>query len=334
MAMEEPHESAPQPTAAPHGPPLPPSTEVVTGVAEGVWRKFVAYTAGTLPLPSRRAALDRLLYGLAQPVLGLRVLAADRALLREGLQPALLLGTFCALLAMLGDDSWGEFPRKFYRTFVALAPVPSILFANHYSRLAAFAHRSLGLGACDLRRGTLWQAFLHALMQAIIVTIALAPLFALLTILPLLGKALAATVGALWALHWVVVEAFDSARVIYLTSAPQQPAPAEVWFVRASLRLGERLPYIGALLRLFGRACRRLSAPWREEILLTERHRGLVFGFALTTAALLAIPFLNLLFRPIIIVASVHLLARLRAAGEATDSAPDPALGDSKSSPT
>jgi len=36
-----------------------------------------------------------------------------------------------------------------------------------------------------------------------------------------------------------------------------------------------------------------------------------VAGFGLTTAALLAMPVLNLFFRPIVIVASVHLLGHV-----------------------
>lgn len=284
--------------------------------AAGPWQRIKDYAAGTSPLPPAGARIERFLYGLAQPLLGLRVLLSDRTLFKEALMPALLLGGFCALVAMLGEGTLAKVPRTFYRTFVVLAPVPSILFANHYSRLSASAHRSLQFGACDARRTTIWRAFVHAMMQAIVVAVALAPLFALLTQLPLFGKALAALLGALWALHWIVVEAFDSARVIYLQPARVSIPLREVWFVHATGRLGQRIPYLGVLLRAFARLCGFLSRPWREEIVMTEHHRSLVFGFALMTAALLAIPILNLLFRPIIIVASVHLLARLRQAGE------------------
>jgi hypothetical protein len=296
--------------------PLPPGRGDPTA---GPWQRLRDYAAGLSPLPPKGAALERLLYGLSQPLLGLRVILVDRRLLNESLTPALLLGGFCALLALLGADSLSAVPRKFYRTFVVLAPVPSILFANHYARLAASAHRGLQLGACEARRTTIGRAFLHAVMQTVVVAVALAPLFALLFRLPLLGKLLAAGASALWVLHWIVVEAFDSARVIHLSKAPFAIAPPEVWFVRATQRLGQRIPYIGFLFRAFAHTCRFLSRPWREEIVMTERHKALVFGFALMTAALLAIPILNLLFRPIIIVASVHLLARLREAGESVE---------------
>ena len=47
------------------------------------------------------------------------------------------------------------------------------------------------------------------------------------------------------------------------------------------------------------------------EIELMENNRYVSLGFGLSTAALLAIPGLNLLFRPIILVASSHLLGHL-----------------------
>ena len=45
----------------------------------------------------------------------------------------------CALVASVSHDGatalgwWG----KFYKTFAVLAPLPSLIFANHYARLAA-----------------------------------------------------------------------------------------------------------------------------------------------------------------------------------------------------
>jgi uncharacterized protein involved in cysteine biosynthesis len=53
------------------------------------------------------------------------------------------------------------------------------------------------------------------------------------------------------------------------------------------------------------------SFEWREEMAVAESHPVLVAGFGLTTAALLAAPVVNLFFRPIIIVAAVHLLGQL-----------------------
>jgi uncharacterized protein involved in cysteine biosynthesis len=44
-----------------------------------------------------------------------------------------------------------------------------------------------------------------------------------------------------------------------------------------------------------------------------EGHRTISAGFAFMTATLLAVPVMNLLFRPIILVASSHLLGHLEA---------------------
>jgi hypothetical protein len=83
------------------------------------------------------------------------------------------------------------------------------------------------------------------------------------------------------------------------------------------------------LVRTFARICDRLAVPFREEIALLEQHRALGLGFAVATSALLAIPGLNLLFRPIIIVAASHLLGHLEATEAAHGHPGAPALGPS-----
>jgi uncharacterized protein involved in cysteine biosynthesis len=55
--------------------------------------------------------------------------------------------------------------------------------------------------------------------------------------------------------------------------------------------------------------------PWREEIALVEQHPALMIGFALSTAIILAVPILNLVFRPIVIVGATHVLGQLEIAG-------------------
>src|SRR4051812_37611044 len=146
MSLGDPIER--EPMTAISKPIAPGAQAEPIAAADSVWQRFKGYAAQSSPLPPKGATFERLLYGLAQPLLGLRMLRDDRALLKESLVPAMLLGGFCALVALLGADSLGDLPRKFYRTFVVLAPVPSILFANHYSRLAGSAHRSLQFGAC------------------------------------------------------------------------------------------------------------------------------------------------------------------------------------------
>src|SRR6185295_12256335 len=115
---------------------------------------------------------------------------------------------------------------------------------------------------------------------------------------------------------WVVVEAFDAARVLRPgeTLADLDAAALRIrapWYVRSLFRAADRTPIAGGLLRRFARLCDRLSMPWREEIALVEDHPALVLGFALSTAALLAVPVLNLAFRPIVIIAATHIIGQL-----------------------
>lgn len=315
-----------------------------------VWQQFLSYSKPRASLPIHPSVLHRLLYGCAQPLLALRMLATNRVLLIDALFPALMLAGFCALAALLHlrighlpDDEEAlrafGFWHRFYAAFAMLAPLPSILFAAHYARLAATAHRQLALGDCTPRRDPLFRSALHALKQALVIAIAVAPLIAVAAKVPLFGTALAASLGALWALHWVVVEAFDSARVLLVADAapltgsgpaPVPPAiPAaqvpEIWFVRACAHAGSRIPFIGFVLRWFASLCRYLARPWQEEIALTEQHTVLMLGFAVMTALLLATPILNLLFRPTIIIAAVHLLAHLPADPEKVPSVPEAA---------
>jgi len=86
----------------------------------------------------------------------------------------------------------------------------------------------------------------------------------------------------------------------------------EPWFVRLLRRGAARLPRIlGGPIRLFARLCDKLALDSRGEIALMESNRAVSVGFSLSTAALLATPVLNLLFRPIIIAGSSHLLAQI-----------------------
>ena len=312
-----------------------------------LWQRFLSYSSPNLDVPLPASAIDRFLFGVAQPILALRLLLSEQGFLIDALKPALLLAGFCALAALLHLEIGGTesvqhlgFLRRFYATFAVLAPLPSIVLSTHYARLAAKAYRRFQFGDCAHLRSSLWQAAIHALKQALVIAIAVAPLLGLVKHVPWLGTGLAAMVGALWALHWVVVEAFDSARVAPVSveanppsdnrfenvegrnpQAATAPEPPEVWFVRPMFRLADRLPIGKRMVRWFASFCRYLSRPWQEEIALTEAHPVLVFGFALTTAALLATPVLNLLFRPIIVTAAVALLGQLARSRAPADAA-------------
>jgi uncharacterized protein involved in cysteine biosynthesis len=69
--------------------------------------------------------------------------------------------------------------------------------------------------------------------------------------------------------------------------------------------------FLARPLRWFARLCDKLALDSRGEISVMEANRAVSVGFALSTAALLATPVLNLLFRPIILAGSSHLLGQL-----------------------
>src|SRR3954462_11746005 len=215
--------------------------------------------------------------------------------------------------------------KTFYRTFAVPAPVPSIIFAKHYARLAAQVRWKLGFGACGPREYPLFTSARRAVQQAIVIAIGLAPLAIVWHLIPFLGEWISKLVFGAWAVHWVVVDAYDDARVLLpgetVKSAEEtdRRAPSP-WFVRAFLHGADKIPFrpVAGLLRKFARFCDRLALPWRGEFALMEGQPFISTGFALMTATLLAVPVMNLLFRPIILVASSHLLGHLEAADPAT----------------
>jgi len=262
---------------------------------------------------------EQALYGFAQPILGVRVLLADAELLKEALYPAALLAAACALYASLSADAVGFLGwfKHFYKAFAALAPLPSFFFANHYARLAAMIRWRMGFGACGPREMPWGLLAGRMIRQALIVAIGVAPLLLLTKALPAVGDWISAAVLGIWSLHWVVADAFDDAQVCLpgeslKESIRRDRAAQPPWFVRWLNRGASHLPGIlGAPIRLFARICDRLALDSRGEIAVMESNRAISVGFSLSTAALLATPVLNLLFRPIIIAGSSHLLGQL-----------------------
>jgi uncharacterized protein involved in cysteine biosynthesis len=285
--------------------------------------RLALYGRTALPPPAKELAAERVAYGMAQPLLGFRVLLSDRELLREALVPAAWLAAFCGIVALARPAAgplWLGRLTTFYRTFALLAPVPSVLFARHYARLAALVRWRLGFAPYDPREYPIAVSFKRAVQQSIVVAIGLLPLVLVSEVIPLLGKPIAQLVLGVWAVHWVVVDAFDDARVLLpgetVRSAEEADRLADSpWYVRGFRKLADRMdfPIVSRLLRSFARLCDRLSLPWRGELALMEANPSLATGFAIATASLLAVPGLNLLFRPIILVASSHLLGHLEA---------------------
>jgi len=297
-------------------PDLPLSTRRQRGVRWAL-RRIRGYSRGIQAAPAGKT--EQALYGFAQPILGIRVLLSDPELLKEALYPAGLLGAACALYATFGHQGygWAAWFKTFYKAFAALAPLPSFFFANHYARLAAMIRWRMGFGACGPREMP-WRLLAGRMIrQALIVAIGIAPLIALAKALPAIGDVLSAAVLGIWSLHWVVADAFDDAQVVLpgetLKQSIQRDRDApEPWFVRWLRRAAARLPGIlGGPIRLFARLCDKLALDSRGEIAVMESNRSISVGFALSTAALLATPVLNLLFRPIIIAGSSHLLGQI-----------------------
>ncbi len=294
----------------------PPVEEAVNPAGRWAPHKVAARSVAA-PTAPPDAHADRAIYGLMQPLLGARVLFTDGELLKAALVPAALLAAFCACVALIDPVSWsvGGVVRSFYRTFAFLAPLPSLFLASHYARLAAVARTRFGFGPVQPCIEPLGRALSRMIKQTVLVAVGVVPLTFGLHFVPLLGPIVIRVVVAVWALHWIVVDAFDSARVLQPGQtlaeldalADHAPRP---WFVRL-LAEGEPLPVVGRVFVRFARWCDKLARPWREEIALVEQHPALIIGFALSTAALVATPVLNLLFRPIVLIGAAHVLGRL-----------------------
>jgi hypothetical protein len=262
---------------------------------------------------------EQAFYGLAQPIVGARILLADRQLLRESMTPVALLALVCALYATVGANPaagrWSWF-GCFYKAFAALAPLPSLLFANHYARLGAMIRWRAGLGACGPREMPVGMLIGRMVRQALLVAIGVVPFVIPVSLLPGVGHVLTGIVAGIWSVHWIVADAFDDAQVLLPgetlreSVARDRNAPPP-WFVRVLNAAAARLPVIGRPLRAFARLCDKLAMDSRGEIATMERNRFIVLGFGISTAALLATPVLNLLFRPIILAGSSHLLGQL-----------------------
>ena len=260
---------------------------------------------------------EQVLYGFSQPLLGMRVLLADMELLREALFPAAVLALVCALYASVQGSSghWSWFGH-FYKAFAAMAPLPSVIFANHYARLGAMIRWRLGLGAVGPREFPLGMLIGRLIRQTLIVAVGVAPFLLLANLVPFLGSAISTVVLALWGVHRVVADAFDDAQVLQPGETVRESVEHDrnarpPWFVRMFLHVADRVPVLGRPLRWFARLCDKLALDSRGEIATMEDNRIIAAGFALSTAALLFTPVLNLLFRPIIIAGSSHLLGQL-----------------------
>ncbi len=304
--------SEPPPTAEP--PALVPAA-----AGSRLVDRLDAWSRSPTPLP---AADDRRLHfawGVAQPLLGLRLLFARRELLLRAIGPVLGFLGVCVLVA--GGEDGLPWYAVYYLTLISAAPLSPVVFSRHYARLASAARRHVELPPSEpyLRSGR--QILGEAFVQLLVVGVGIAPLAGLVAMVPLLGPMWAALLGYLWALHWIVVEALDAAKCS--SELEREPLHADhlPWFARPARWRTQGLQRVLSWpLRAWSSLLRRMSLRWRSEIALIEQHPAMALGFGLGSALLLAVPLLNLVFRPAIVIAATHVWAR------ASDPAPTQVL--------
>jgi hypothetical protein len=270
------------------------------------------------PPPEPGRPLENFVWGLAQPVLGLRVLLRHGDLFVRGLIPAVLFILICLLVVERSEGSgiWGWI-KAYYAVLVGAAAVSPVLFSRNYAKLAAASRRHLEVSRHEPYLRSYWQAFVESIVQAIVLAIGVAPWAALIGALPVFGWIWAAVIGWLWVLHWIVVEALDSARTLPpgedMQTLEQRYARLDPpWYSGALLaKLRAPLDRLLLPLRLWGRVLARLGQRWRGEVAVIEARPWIAAGFGAGASLLLAIPVVNLLFRPAVVVAASHVLGRL-----------------------
>jgi hypothetical protein len=277
------------------------------------------YASAPYPPPARGDPLGRFFYGVAQPLFGARMMLRDPGLRGAALAPVLAVALVCLLVALRRAEQ-GAFATilTFFVTFAALVPVPPVLFARYYARIAARARNELGLGPCSPYLKPISQSFGESISQMIIIAIGVAPLTLAISWAPLWGTILAFGLNAVWTLHWVVVEGLDSARTlepgqtVASVSEEERSARFTPWFMRAH---DTPMPgWARALLlpvRMVGEVVMGLSREWSPEMKIIERNPYLTSGFGIGTVLLLSIPGLNLFFRPALAISGAHLRTRL-----------------------
>jgi hypothetical protein len=309
--------------------PYPAVGAVATDPSGTTIKDAIAYVRVHFRQPSAPPAIvhgrARFLWGLAQPLLGMRVMLRDRTLLGDALFPVITVAAFCMLGAFAaaeraegdGLSSTWTGVVAFFAAFIALAPLPPFLFSRHYARMAARARGMLELGPREPWLEPVSMSLWKTIAQAIIIAIGVAPITILLGLL-VIGAPLALMVQGVWTLHWMVVEGLDNGR----TLAPGETV-AEItrtedalrhdpWYHRwFDLVTHKTVAKLLGPLRMFAEVVRALGRPWSHEIRLVEHERALCSGFGLGVVTLLAIPGLNLFFRPALVIGAAHMRGRL-----------------------
>ncbi len=273
------------------------------------------------PVPRGQGRLALVRYGLAQPFLGLRTIFASRDLLGISLAPAFGVLIIAVVVGWMTGSEHGVL-RGLLASLLAvaaLAPLPALLFGRVYAHLAAKARGHLGLPPQQPYIRGVMQLVGEWLAQVVVLALGVLPLTAVLGIVPWVGAMAAFGVQATWALHWVVVEGYDNARTlppgrtIEQLEAESLSRQGRPWFDRIPHAVSKPrgLMWLMGPVRMLSEIVASLSRPWRLEVDLVEDEPWVSLGFGLGAAAMLAVPGLNLLFRPAVVVAGVHLRHRL-----------------------
>lgn len=275
------------------------------------WLKKLQNHAKELTPPPPEGRRQAILYGFVQPWLGVRILLQHRHLLRMAIGPVVIFICICFALAVLQSEGLSPWLwlKTSYLAIIAAAPLPPVLFVHSYARLAAETRNQLGHGPRTPYLRGMGRAVKESILQTIVIAIGLAPLILLLKIIPGIGTLLAAVLTGLWTLHWIVVEALDNAHTLpFGQTETNKLLERQPWFLRVyKPRTGTKLRRWHKPLQKWSRLLARLTKQWHHELLILETHPWICLGFSLGIAVLLAIPGLNLLFRPAIIVASARL---------------------------
>jgi hypothetical protein len=272
------------------------------------------------PPPDRSRRFERLVYGFAQPLWGMRTVWRDTNLLGLALAPVLLVAAVCAFVAygQARDHEWWRFAATFFATFAALAPVPPVLFQRTYARISSRVRNEMGLGPREPYLRSFGEAFKESITLVIVIAVGVAPLSAVAGWMPLFGALWAALVHGVWSMHWIVVEAFDTARTlepgqtveqVERESAEREGVP---WYARIYRReFPKGLGILVLPFKIFADIAAGMAARWRPEVDRVEQNPWLTVGFGLGTVLLLAIPGVNIFFRPAIVIGAAHLSGRL-----------------------
>lgn len=285
------------------------------------WARWRADADAPTPVPRGEGRIAQVRYGLAQPFLGLRVIARSPELQGLALAPAvgvMLVG----VLAGVGVAAQEGLVRglvAWWLTVAALAPVPSVLFGRLYAHMAARSRPLLGLSAHEPYRRRLLQLIAEAVVQLLVLGLGVLPYTALTGLVPGIGAPLALALQGAWTLHWIVVEGYDNSRTLPPGTTVAQlerlghDRGGAPWFHR--LYEGSPRPLLLApllaLLGMLSEVVTSLARAWRVEVDLVEDEPWISLGFGLGVVVMLAIPGLNLVFRPAVVVGGVHLRHRL-----------------------